>query len=122
MADRLAELLRQRALLQEHLAWLDSEIDRTAEPAPKAGSMAATPPLTASSTPPSVTAVSRLSPGAVTHEAAPPAQAEEIFAQYQAAPDSLKTDVRKGCLIYFAVAFGLLIAGIAILTLIFRSG
>ena len=31
MSDRLAELVRQRALVQEHLAWLDREIARAAQ-------------------------------------------------------------------------------------------
>src|SRR6478672_3124092 len=40
MSDRLSELLRQRALVQEHLAWLDRQIADA--------SMAVLPPLSGS--------------------------------------------------------------------------
>lgn len=57
MADRLAELRRQRALLQVHLAWLDREITRAGgDPNsgsfPPFGSTPSTAPFVAGSNPP----------------------------------------------------------------------
>lgn len=43
MSDRLAELLRQKKLLQEHLNWLDQEIAQTATAALKGTATAPTP-------------------------------------------------------------------------------
>lgn len=61
MSDRLAELLRQKKLLQEHLNWLDQEIAQTATAALKGSAAPSTPP--AANTVPS---------GASPHSAPPP--------------------------------------------------
>ena len=59
MSDRLSQLLRQRALLQEHLTWLDREIAAETEksaptlaPAHSEGNRAAAPAPPAPATPP----------------------------------------------------------------------
>lgn len=89
MPDRLAELQRQRALLQEHLAWLDREIAAETGSKP-ARPFAAEKPAIISAT------VSRSSSTA---------DVEEIMARYASEPTSLKENVRKGCFLYFALAF-----------------
>lgn len=93
MSDRLAELRRQRQLMQEHLAWLDREIaTETGKAAPAAATPAGPAPV-------------------------PPAEtdADALIAQYSASPESLHQDVRKGCLLYFALASVALIALVAVL-------
>lgn len=115
MSDRLAELVRQRALVQEHLAWLNREIATAAEAA-----KAVAPTKLAPETSPSPTVVSSpastpsdiLSAGAKSSPtlAGVPTSTDpdEIIARYQVAPGMVKQDVRKGCLLYFVGAFVLL--------------
>jgi hypothetical protein len=120
-SDRLPELLRQRALVAEHLAWLEREIAASTggrllpaehamprdpmpvPPRPGAG-LAAIPCLPA--------------PHATVAEDA----ADEIIGQYRVAPDLLKTDVRRGCLLYFAGALGLIALGVGLLYFLFKLG
>jgi len=97
MSDRLTELQRQRALMQEHLDWLDQEIaaagDRTT-PARPAQPPAQTKPV---------------------FTVTPPASgqnAETILAQYQSDQQAMKKDVRKGCFLYFAGAFLMLVLAV----------
>lgn len=123
-ADRLAELLRQRALIKEHLAWLDAEIAAASGPA--ATSAAEPPtvtvrPATADARPASPVAreTAEVATPAVAPAfaaATPPglteASAEAILGEYQVKPDNLRQDVRKGCLLYFAASFVLLALGV----------
>jgi hypothetical protein len=124
MADRLAELLRQRALLQEHVAWLDREIAAASnQPAPVASVSAAAQPVPAPFVPtpaalPSPAALATVPTSAVTTEAT--ALGEDILEQYRVPAQTLQTDVRKGCLLYFFAGLALLAAGIAILYVAFR--
>lgn len=116
MSDRLAELVRQRALVQEHLAWLNREIAAAAEaakstPAPGGPTAGRSPVPEAAS--PSSSLPADIRPAAPL--ASPPIAAtaravdpDEIIARYQVAPTAVKQDVRKGCLLYFAGAFVLL--------------
>lgn len=113
--SRLAELRRQRALLQEHLAWLDREIAATAD---------AATPSAALSDRSSPSSLSRDIP-VVARSAAPELVtslptaglpfADTMLDEYRLDPRALKSDVRKGCLIYFAAAFALLILAVTIL-------
>ncbi len=131
---RLQELLRQRALLQEHLAWLDHEIaEASSGPAasfPTPVARATQQPLVIPSpiTPPSPTILaarpiqsfaasqaaqilSATAAAPVRDDAASPAVeavANQIIEQYRVAPEATKTDVKKGCLLYFVGAFVLL--------------
>lgn len=101
MSDRLAELQRQRALVQQHLAWLDREI---------AAASASADASAASSSAPAPT------PGAPAPTPTPPADPTALLEQYRASATDPKTDVRKGCLLYFLAAFamlGVMIAGFA---------
>lgn len=105
-ADRLAELHRQRALLQEHLAWLDREIVEASPPTKPSGSGVALP------TPAITSAAPERSAREVAIPAPPPSGSglapDTILDEFRVAPDTLRTDVRKGCILYFVGAFAVL--------------
>ncbi len=122
MSDRLQELLRQRALVQQHLAWLDGEIaeanghdpvDPSPAPRPLRPGLRPAPP------PPSyvasqAAALARHAATAPAPSATRPdenphvaAAADAILSEYRVEPASLKTDVRKGCFLYFFGALAL---------------
>lgn len=82
--------------MQEHLAWLDREIAAGSGPA-------VAPPAT----PPAVPDPARPQPS--------PADADALIAQYTATPESLHKDVRRGCLLYFALASLAVISLVAVL-------
>lgn len=115
MSDRLQELLRQRALLQEHLAWLESEIVAAAEPGAQVAKSARTawpdedafinaPPTPAD--PPSPTPGTGPLPAAKSEPPEVSAAADAIIDEYRVPPGKLHTDVKKGCLVYLFAAFG----------------
>ncbi len=105
-SDRLAELQRQRALAQQHLAWLDREI----QAAQTGDQLPSTPAavLSAAPTPASVS-VQLFSSLQTTPLSA---DAETIIGQYRTDEKSLAQDVRKGCLLYALGAFALLVLGV----------
>ena len=144
MSDRLAELRRQRALLADHLAWLDREIaaeakqvpaERVVAPNPVTPGIPAASPARALSVATAAdatvaTTVTVVAPGvaatgkgtgtaaAAPAPAIPPAstaQAEAMLEEYRVKPDTLKSDVQKGCLLYFALALGLVALGVTVL-------
>lgn len=130
-SDRLNELRRQRALLREHIAWLEREIageEAKAAPTGPAPQVPASPP----------DEVERGAPGARVTTAegggrpsapAVPAEADEagreitaddvesaadaVLEEYRVAPTDLQRDVRRGCLLYFAAGFLLFVAAVA---------
>lgn len=132
MSDRIAELRRQRAVLEEHLAWLDREIAAEARHVPAArvvapspitpGLPAASPARTLSTAAggdatvaTTVTVVApTLARGSVSGAAASPRH-DALLDEYRVRPDAVKNDVRKGCFLYFALAFVLLGIGVTIL-------
>jgi hypothetical protein len=101
MSDRLKDLQRQRALAQEQLAWLDLEIARETGAKPPAATLSAPAPVRPDPRTPSSSGPSP----------------DEIIAQFQNQGQSVHSDVRRGCLIYFFAAFGLV--GLGILALYF---
>ena len=128
MPDRLVELLRQRALIQEHLAWLDREIaavsnqpdatpglaptTATVLPAPLTSAPASTVPV-----PNPLAATSPIPAG----RALPPPDADAIIEQYRSSPGSLQSEVRKGCFLYCAAALVLLGLGVVALSFLISS-
>jgi hypothetical protein len=112
MADRLEELRRQRALVQQHLEWLDREIAAESGKSTQAQTGAKLAAVVTLSNPANVTAP----PGPA--ESAPqrnPDAADKILDEYRVAPESLQSDVRKGCWIYFAAALAIFFGVVAIL-------
>lgn len=95
MSDRLAELHRQRALVQTHLAWLDHEI---------AGE-AARPAATAR--PPAPTPAARAA--ALTPVEGP----DEVLRRYAPPPEASAARTRLGCWVAFVGALLALGAGLA---------
>ena len=93
MSDRLQKLLRQRALINEHLAWLDREI---------AGSEGV-PPLPPPADRPLQTVVPATAPTSNATK-----EAERILGQFQKNAQVVRTDARRGCLLIFSIAMGLL--------------
>lgn len=113
MSDRLPELLRQRALLQEHLAWLDREIavaregrSPAGEPFPDSTASAASAPTTATALPSGTPAPS----------AAGGASPDAILDRYRADPGLIRREVRRGCLLYLSAALALLAVALAAIT------
>jgi hypothetical protein len=122
MTDRLQELLRQRASIQAHLDWLDREIATAREVSHvPVDSAAAQVPVAAIASSLPLPSTSASQPVLVGQNA----QADEIIAQYRLDKDSLRTDVRKGCLLYFfgALAFlGLCIVAFYLLNRLLKTG
>lgn len=116
MQDRLAELRRQRALVAEHLVWLDREIaDAEGKPAP-----APLPELPSS---PALSAAAVLTKAAEPARAVPPVASDQPDAALlpEPKPTDIKNDVRRGCLLYFALASAAVVAGTAFLIWAARS-
>jgi hypothetical protein len=135
MSDRLAELRRQRALVQQHVEWLDREIAAetarlnpaqagakiAAVVAAAAPAVATTPAVmpSAVAAPIAKTLASNPSlhstPPVNVPEVAADPEAERILDEFRTTPGSLHQDVRKGCFLYFAAALALLAAIVALL-------
>lgn len=102
MPDRLDELRKQRALVQQHLTWLDHEIaavtvTRLTLP-PFAMRSSTRPPIAPTATTPSVPLGG----------AAKPVVVPEL-SEFQVNPDEVQVDTRKGCILYAALAFLILV-------------
>ena len=136
MPDRLAELRSQRALIAEHLAWLDREI-AAAAPASAASAVSSTPPAApAPVTPPGVATTDPLpvpspspidvaailaaatapKPAAqVSIDPSPESEVDATDLPSKRQPADIQQDVRRGCLLYFAIAALLVIGLCAVL-------
>jgi hypothetical protein len=104
MADRLQELLRQKALLNEQTAWLDREITAEQE-------RIGTVPVPAEKSPAEPLPDPPTSPSSVD------ANANAILEQYRASPRLLQQEVRRGCFLYFFGALALLVLSMALIYL-----
>ena len=108
MTERLQKLLRQRTLIQEHLAWLDREIA-------EAEGVPSLPPAINRSTP-----VAANTGSAARTVTAPPAtitktdDADEILGKFQQEARATPADARRGCLIVFFVVLGVIILAVGI--------
>jgi hypothetical protein len=110
MSDRLAELRRQRALVQQHLEWLDREIAAADGGAASTGTTLSTPAATAALSPPAAPLKPAVETPAQTDEVS-----EQILQEYRVPSESLQQDVRKGCLLYFVAGLTLFALGIVVL-------
>jgi hypothetical protein len=126
MPDRLAELRRQRALIADHLAWLDREIAAAAVPIQ--------PPVPPSSTilePPAQPFAPKppLEPAAILTAAKPSPAPTAVLPETDShahllpehQPADVKQDVRRGCFLYFALAAVAVIGGTGLLVWAARS-
>lgn len=104
MPDRLDELRKQRALVQQHLTWLDHEIAAvtvtrlTLPPFAMRSSTGTRPPIS-----PTATNL------AVPMGGPKPAVVVPELSDFQVNPDDVQVDTRKGCILYSALAFLILI-------------
>ncbi len=100
MSDRLTELRRQRALVQDHADWLDREIAAcvAAMPGPPADASLPTTSVSPSSAP------------------VPPLEAPPELI-YTPDPAGTRQQVKRGCFLYFFIALALLSA--ALFTLLY---
>ena len=135
MSERLSELLRQRALLQQHLAWLDREI--ASATTPTTTPVASTVPLPApvalptlpvlAGAPPPVAptaGIATIGTGTATAPTSPLAvtpNPDAILDKYRTETRNLQQDVRKGCFLYFAAALLILALGVLGLYFALRS-
>lgn len=117
MQDRLAELRRQRALVAEHLAWIDREI-AAAAPADSPLQSSADAPRPAPNL--TVNAVSEppqpvlpINPSQRSDASAP--ASVPLPSLPESKPAEIQSDVRRGCFIYFALATFLGLAGVALI-------
>jgi len=97
MPDPIDELRQQRALVAAHLAWLDKQIAAAAGEVPPQ----AAPPPPAS--PPNA---------GTTIEADANVEAEAIIAQYRDEAASSPVEIKRGCLLAFAILMTLTIGGV----------
>jgi hypothetical protein len=109
MADRLQELLHQKALLNEQAAWLEREI--IAERA-RIGALSKPAPKAPDESPPDEPL-----PDALASPAVVDANANAILEQYRSSPRSLQQEVRRGCFLYFFGALALLGLVVAVIYL-----
>ncbi len=132
MPDRLADLRRQRALIAEHLAWLDREIATTASAQPAA--ILPAPYPASIDTPAPVVSAAPLSPppAFAGTSATPPPSAPTMVGGFRVAspaplpgpipeplpetdPVNIRENVRRGCFLYVALAALLVVLGGALL-------
>ncbi|MEZ5278520.1 MAG: hypothetical protein R3F07_19215 [Opitutaceae bacterium] len=110
MTDRLQKLREQRDFILRHLQWLDEEI---ALEAPQSSTTEICEPTPASVEP---TGPGPATPAPVVEK--PPAIVPDPLEDSHV--HSLKSEVRKGCLLYFGIAWVLLLAVVGIVYLVYR--
>ena len=92
MSDRRQELLRQQAMLREHLAWLDKELARETG---IASPTLVIPTLTTPKAP-----------------IVPLSDADTLLSNYAASERHDPTALRRGCFLAFAIAIAALVLGV----------
>jgi hypothetical protein len=119
--DRLTALRRQRALVAEHLAWLDAEIlaQTPFQALPVAPTVIPVAEPAAPSPPPPVPDSPALIEPAPEALAAANARADEIIATYAATERLDPAAARKGCIQLAAAVFLLGVAGVLAIYLIY---
>ena len=120
MSDRLDDLRRQRALVAEHLAWLDREIaaaqPAAPKPAPPAPVAAPAVPSTRKEGFHAPAAPATTPPGvARSGPTKDDRQADDILSNYRVEPNAMKSDIKKGCFLYFFGALALVALVVAVL-------
>ncbi len=117
MPDRLQELIQQRRLIEEHLAWLDREIAAAAPRlARSTASHSSVHPATTLAIPPG-SRPAGLGAQDPMEGPSPLSEADTILAEYQQNPQNLERSVKRGCLLYFSGAMFILMLGVFLLYL-----
>ncbi len=102
VSDRLDELRRQRALVQQHLEWLDAEIAAEARHArPIAASASATRSARSDARSPIESSALRES-----------SELDVLLSAQKSAPANSAADARRGCFVAFALLF--VVLGLAV--------
>lgn len=117
MSDRLEELRRQRALLQQHLAWLDAEIAAASQSlaAPRTTSTKIDLPAPRSPAVPSPIE-------SISLQTAPAdAALAEMIAAQESAPAHSAHEAKRGCIVAFSVVLIALGAAVSAWYLYFRT-
>jgi CHASE2 domain-containing sensor protein len=96
VSDRSDELRRQRDLLTEHLAWIEREIAREAAEAQQEAPVAQPPPRLAQ-------------PQFSVSASDADRDAEAILAEFRRSAPAVEAQTKRGCILYFAAAVGLLL-------------
>ena len=109
MPDRLNELLRQRALIQEHLSWLDRQIIAESDGISPLASPASTADHPEAGKQPLVSTPLPFDNEGLAQVAVAQNEqvAEAIMADYKKDPERQRSDIKRGCFLYFigALAF-----------------
>jgi hypothetical protein len=111
VSDRLNELRRQRALVEQQLAWLDAEI---------AAASAKTRPLVPTAQPSTSELASPIESISL-HDEPGSAELAELISEQKAAPAQSAAEVRRGCFVAFGVLLLLLAAAVFALYLYTKS-
>jgi hypothetical protein len=121
MSERLNELKRQRALVQEHLDWIEREITAEAgRSGPQApGESPPTPALPVAPASWSVPPAQTPRPASIEPRPGATRDAMGIIESYRDDSKDVRQDVKKGCFLYFALALGLL--GLAVVFLYYMT-
>jgi hypothetical protein len=131
MADRLQELLQQRALIKEHLAWLEGEIAAASSRPGESRESPPPRPPSVSFTPAAVPAPITVSRGRMPMDAstmpAPtsvrtPDEADQLLAKLAAEENSQGIPDKKGCWVFFCILLVLSGVGFWVLTQFFYRG
>jgi hypothetical protein len=109
MPDRLDELRRQRALVSEHLAWLDREIQASDSTAVKPASHSAAPMISPVVTPMAVPAQSSTTASRLRSPVVPAPD----FPEYKADPIATESETRRGCLMAAGIGMLVIVAAVA---------
>ncbi|WP_438482897.1 hypothetical protein [Oleiharenicola lentus] len=118
-ANRLAELQRQRALAQQQLAWIESEIARETPRLDESARLEQPAIQLAPVASPSVSAVSPSIEESTANDATE--SAEKILSRYRQAPATSAQATKRGCFIYFYSALGALVVFCGILYFIYAK-
>ena len=109
MSDRLQELLRQKALLDEHAEWLAWQI---AQEQAKSGAGLAPDVLPAPAAPVPSPGLAAAVTAAAPAPAAMEAEAAAIIDQYRESTQSDQQKVKRGCILYMLAALALIALGV----------
>ena len=106
MSDRLHELRRQRALVQQHLEWLEAEIETAEKKARGAAAPARTP-----AAPNAEQAASPIEAISLREHTTSP-EFDALLAAQKSAPANSAAEVKRGCFIAFTLLF--VVLGLAV--------